>query len=167
MFDFSVRLMEERDSEAVDKIREANTLEYLKSLQKTDPKRYSNIVERSIHWHTVSKDFFNFYLESGSSFVAETKDKVVGFVFSQTIEFMHSEKRMMWVEYIGVLKEFQRHGIAQSLLTKVGDYAKQHSIPRVESSINPDNTPSIRLHKKVNFRVRDWKRATYGLRHMG
>ena len=167
MFDFSVRLMEERDLEAVNKIRDANTLEHLKSLQKTDPKRYSNVVKWSRHWRTVRTGFFSFYLKSGSSFVAEAKGKVIGFVFSQTIEFMHSEKRMMWVEYIGVLKEFQRHGIGQALLTKVVDYAKQHSILRLESTINPDNIPSIGLHEKADFKVRDWKRATYGLRHMG
>lgn len=167
MLDFRTRLMEERDLEAVDKIRDANTLEYLKSIQKTDLKRHSDVVKWNRHWRTVSTDFFNSYFKSGSSFVAEAKGKVVGFVFSQTIEFMHSEKRMIWVEYVGVLKAYQRHGIGQALLTKVVDYAKQHSIPRLESTINPDNIPSIGLHEKADFKVRDWKRATYGLRHMG
>ena len=167
MFDFSVRLMEERDLEVVHKIREANTSEYLKSLQATDPKRYSNVVKWNRHWQTVSMDFFDFYLKSGSSFVAEARGEVVGFVFSQTIRFMHSEKSMMWVEYVSVLKEYQRHGIGQALLAKVEDYARHHSILRIESTINPDNQPSIRLHEKAGFKVRDWKRATYGLRHMG
>jgi len=167
MLGFSLRLIEKRDSAAVNKIREANTSEYLKSLQEIDPKRYSSVVRWSRHWHTVSMDFFNFYLKSGSSFVAEVRGEVVGFVYSQTIRFMHSEQRMMWVEYVGVLKEYQRHGIGQALLTKVVDYAKQHSIPRIESTINPDNLPSIRVHEKADFKVRDWNRATYGLRHMG
>ena len=139
MFDFRVRLMEETDFGAVNKIRETHG------------------------WNIVSRDFFDFYLKSGSSFVAEAKGKVIGFVFSQTIEYMHREKRMMWVEYIGVLKEYHRRGIGQTLLTKVVDYVKQHSIPRIESTINPDNIPSIRLHEKTGFKVRDWKRAIYSL----
>ncbi len=139
MFDFRVRLMEERDFEAVNKIREAHG------------------------WNIVSVDFFNSYLISGSSFVAEAQGKVVGFVFSQTIKFMHREKRMLWVEYIGVHEEYQGRGIGQALLTKVVDYVKQHSIPRIESTINPDNLPSIKLHEKTGFKVRNWKRAIYSL----
>jgi len=139
MFDFRVRLMEERDFEAVNKMREAHG------------------------WNIVSKDFFDFYQKSGSSFVAEAKGEVVGFVFSQTIKFMHREKQMMWVEYIGVLKGYQGRGIGQTLLKKVVDYVKQHSIPRIEATINPDNLSSIRLAEKTGFKVRDWKRAIYSI----
>lgn len=130
MVKFRVRLMEEKDFEAVRKIKEANTLEYLEFLRKTDPRLYSAEVRES-RAPAVDADLFNLYLESGSSFVAEVNGQVVGFVFSQTIEFMHGERRMMWIEYIGVQTEhrlflvIQGRGIRETTFdTEGGVYDK-------------------------------------------
>ena len=163
MVKFRIRLMEEKDFETVRKIREDGILEYYKYLREMRPEAYSiKEVEDDLRRRKVmDADLLNFYLRTGSSFVAEVEDKIVGFVLSQTIEFMRDSRRMIWVEHIEVKSEFRRRGIGYSLLSKVIKYAKEHSISQIESTINPNNEASIRLQQKLGFSVKDWKVASF------
>jgi len=65
------------------------------------------------------------------------------------------------IAFIVVQKEFRRQNIGLALLAKLQDYSREAGIERLDSTINPNNPESIRLHQKAGFDVKDWKLATY------
>jgi ribosomal protein S18 acetylase RimI-like enzyme len=105
----------------------------------------------------VSRARFDFYLRTGSSFVAEENGEIIGYVASQTVSFMHGDDRQLWIEYVVVKPEFRKQRIGLTLLHKLVDYARRHKIDRIYTTINPDNEASINLHRKAGFNIKDWK----------
>jgi len=89
--------------------------------------------------------------------------EVVGYVASQAVTFMHGADRLLWIEYIVVQEEFRKQGIGIALLHKLIEYAKCEGIDSIYTTINPDNEASINLHIKADFKVKDWKVASYKL----
>jgi len=154
----NIRLIEEKDYEAFRRLFEEAYDEYLESLRPENPQQY--LLERQER-REVTHQRFNSYLRTGSSFVAEEDGKVVGYVASQTINFMHGVDRLLWVEYIVVQSRFRKRGVGLALLNKLIDYAKRSGVDRIYTTINPDNEASIRLHLKAGFNVKDWKTASY------
>jgi phosphinothricin acetyltransferase len=108
----------------------------------------------------VTLSRFNFYLGTGSSFVAEKDGGVVGYVATQTISYMRGHDQVLWIEYIVTEKKSRRRGVATALLKKLKGYSKQHGIDTIYATINPDNTASIKLHQKLGFNVKNWKVAS-------
>lgn len=51
---------------------------------------------------TNARTCFDFYLKTGSSFVAEENSEIIGYVASQTVSFMHGDDKQLWIEYIVV-----------------------------------------------------------------
>jgi L-amino acid N-acyltransferase YncA len=49
--------------------------------------------------------------------------------------------------------------MALALLRRLVDHARKLGINSVYATINPDNEPSIKLHRKAGFEVHDWKVA--------
>lgn len=153
-----IRQLEKKDYEAYKRLFLEAYREYLESLKLKDPMQYK--VEKQ-EKRTVSRERFKFYLDTGSSFVAEEKGKAVGYVASQTISFMHGVDKLFWIEYIVVKSEFRRRGTATALMQRLIDHAKQNEAARIYSTINPDNEASIGLHEKVGFNVRSWNVASF------
>jgi len=157
-----IRQIEEKDYEAYRRLFEEAYVEYLEFLKHENPQQY--LKERQER-REVTSARFDFYLKTGSSFVAEENGKVIGYVASQTLHFMHGVDRLLWIEYIVVKPEFRRQGIGLTLLHKLIDYAKRSGIDRIYTTINPDNKASIKLHLKADFNVKDWKIASYRINH--
>jgi len=157
-----IRQIEEKDYEAFKRLFEEAYVEYLEFLKHKNPKQY--LIERRER-REVTRARFDFYLKTGSSFVAEENGKVIGYVASQTVHFMHGVNKLLWVEYIVVQREFRRQRIGLALLHKLIDYAKRSGIDRVYTTINPDNEASIKLHLKADFDVKDWKIASHRITH--
>jgi phosphinothricin acetyltransferase len=153
-----IRQLEEKDYEVYKKLFLEAYNEYLDSLKLKDPSQYK--IEKR-EKRTVSRERFNFYLHTGSSFAAEEKGKVIGYVASQSISFMHGVDKLLYIEYVVVKPEFRRRGTGTALMQRLLDYARRNGADRVYSTINPDNEASIRLHEKVGFNVRSWKVASY------
>jgi len=156
-----IRKLEEKDYEAFKGLFEEAYSEYLKFLSRENPQQYRK--ERQER-REVSHARFDFYLKSGSSFVAEEDGKVAGYVASQTVRFMHGVDKLLWIEYIVVQRKFQKRGIGFTLLHKLIDYAMRSGIDRIYTTINPDNEASIKLHLKAGFNVKDRKIASYKTR---
>ena len=131
--------------------------EYLENLKESNPHQYHKEVQDK---RKVTSSRFNFYLNAGSSFVAEENGEVVGYVATQTISFMRGSDRVLWIEYIVTKKDHRRQGIATALLKKLKDHAKHHRIDSIYATINPNNTASIKLHQKLGFNVKNWKTAS-------
>jgi L-amino acid N-acyltransferase YncA len=153
-----IRQLEKKDYKAYKRLFLEAYKEYLEFLKLKNQSQYEMEKQEK---RTVSRERFNFYLNSGSSFAAEEKGKVIGYVASQTISFMHGVDKLFYSEYIVVEPEFRRRGTATALMQRLIDYARQNGADRVYSTINPDNEASIRLHEKAGFNVRSWKVASF------
>lgn len=152
-----IRKMHERDYEAYRLLFDEAYGEYLESLRHSSPEKYKKERRQK---RTVSHERFDFYLKTRSSFVAEEKGKVIGYVASQTVNYQHGVDKLLWIEYIVTKKEHRRHGVATLLLEKLIDHAKHEKIDRIYTTINPDNTASIKLHQKLGFNVKNWTTAS-------
>ena len=149
-----IREIEEKDYEVFKKLFDQAFVEYLEFLKKENPQQYMKELEER---REITLSGFNFYLGTGSTFVAEENGEAVGYVASQRVPSMHGVD--LWVEYIVVQKEFRKRGTGLALLQRLIDYAASSSIDLVYAFINPDNEPSMRLHSKAGFNVEDWKIA--------
>ena len=152
----TIRRIEEKDCEAFRRLFEEAYVEYLEFLKHKNPQQYLQEIREK---KEVTRPRFDFYLETGSSFVAEENGKVVGYLASQTVHFMHGVDRLLWIEYIVVQPEFRRQGIGLALLRELIDYAKRSGVDGIHATINPDNEASIKLHLKAGFDVENWKYA--------
>ncbi|MFA7341592.1 MAG: GNAT family N-acetyltransferase [Candidatus Methanomethylophilaceae archaeon] len=98
-----------------------------------------------------SKRFFLTYVQSGLSFVAVEDDEVLGFIFAQMVHKVYNVENMLWVENMGVHTYFRRMGIGYKLLQACVEEAKKQGAELAHSAIQPDNVPSIMLHKKIGY----------------
>jgi len=153
--------MNKRDYEAFRTLFEDAYAEYLEFLKLSNPQQYQKEQQER---REVSRARFNFYLKTGSSFVAEENGEVIGYVASQTVPFMHGMDRLLWVEYIVVKSKYRRKGVGTTLLRSLIDYAKRNRIDEIHTTINPDNEASIKLHQKAGFNVKSWKMAHQEIR---
>ena len=94
---------------------------------------------------------FQYYRDSGLSFVAKEGDRIIGFVFGQMMQWIDGIERAVWVENIGVDPEFRRMGVGYSLMRHLALEAKKKGAQVVHSSISMDNTRSLLLHRKLGF----------------
>jgi L-amino acid N-acyltransferase YncA len=156
-----IRRMRDRDYESVKRLFNEQFDEYLEFLRVNDPRRC--VRERGERQEVV-RPSFDFFLKIGSSFVAEEKRNVIGYVISQTISDVHGMNDVLLVEEIAVKAEHRRRGVATALFQKLIDFAKRQNIKRIYGTINPDNDVSIKLAQKVGLNVEDWKVATLNLR---
>jgi len=157
-----IRQIEENDYEAFRRLFEEAYSEYLEFLKRENPQQYLREQQET---KEVTRARFDFYLTTGSSFVAEEGGKVVGYVASQRIDFMHGVDSLLWIEYIVVQPEFRRQGVGVALLHRLIHHARLSGVDRIYTTINPDNEASIKLHLKVGFDVKDWRVASYRITH--
>jgi L-amino acid N-acyltransferase YncA len=156
-----VRLLEEKDFGAFKTLFDEAFSEYLEFLQHENHEQFlEEVTERE----EVTREGFDFYLKTGSTFVAEEEGKVIGYVASQNVPSLHGINKELWVGFIVVQKKFRRQKIGLALLAKLQDYARKAGIERLYSTINPNNPESIGLHQKAGFDVKDWKIATYDVK---
>ena len=153
-----VRQMVKEDYKLYKRLFDEAYYEYLQDLKRSNPQQYHKEIQNK---RKVTSSRFNFYLNTESSFVAEKNGEVIGYVASQTINYQHGVDKLLWIEYIVTKKEHRRQGVATLLLKKLVDHAKHKRIDRIYTTINPDNTASIKLHKKLGFKVKNWKTASF------
>lgn len=98
-----------------------------------------------------SPHHFKAYLDSGLSFVAEEDGEIVGFIFAQMLHHICDEDNLLWIENMGVHKYFRRNEIGYRLLRECIRKGMEMGATVAYSTIQPDNAPSILLHKKIGF----------------
>jgi aminoglycoside 6'-N-acetyltransferase I len=123
--------------------------EYLEnSLQKRWDDLPSELMEQL---GASTKDSFEFYRDSGMSYVAMEKGQVVGFLFSQMIQYVNNIEKVLWIENVGVHPDHRRKGVGLKLLRRAALDAKKKGAKAVQSVIMPDSKNAVMLHKKVGF----------------
>ncbi len=98
-----------------------------------------------------SRKSFALYLESGISLVAEEDGEIMGFIFAQMLHHVYNVENLVWIENMGVHPYFRRMGIGYKLLREVARLGQEMGATVIHSAIQPDNLPSIMLHKKLGF----------------
>ena len=103
---------------------------------------------------------FAINVETGYGFVALREDEVVGFVFAhETLPFPGD----LSIRSVGVDPAYQGTGIGLLLYAQLIEHAKQQAIKSITALINLDNPPSMKLHQKAGFWLRDRKEAVLNL----
>jgi len=157
-----VKQIIKKDYEPFKRLFEEAYKEYLEFLRLNNPQQYERAKQEKMK---VTQARFKFYLKTRSSFVAEEKGKVVGYLASQTVPYLHGVDKLLWIEYIAVKSEHKKHGIGTALLRRLIDHAKRNKIERIYTTINPDNEASIKLHQKAGFDVKSWNVASLRTMH--
>jgi len=152
-----VRQLAKEDYKSYRKLFDEAYYEYLEDLKQSNLQQYRKELQDK---RRVTSFRFKFYVNTGSSFVAEKGGEVIGYVASQTVNYQHGVDRLLWIEYIVTKKEHRRQGVATLLLKRLIDHAKHERIDRIYTTINPDNTASIKLHQKLGFDVKNWITAS-------
>jgi L-amino acid N-acyltransferase YncA len=148
------RRVKEKDFEFFKRLFDQAFVEYLELLKQRNPQQYlKELKER----REVTRSGFDFYLKTGSTFVAEENGEAIGYVAGQRVPSMHGVD--LWIEYVAIQKEFRKRGLGLALLQKLIGYAASSDIDRIYAFINPDNEPSIGLHSRAGFSIEDWKIA--------
>ena len=94
---------------------------------------------------------FKPYLESGLSFVAEEDGEIYGFIFAQMLHHIADCDSLVWIENMGVDPIVRRNEIGYRLLRETLRAGRDQGADVAHSMIQPDNAPSIMLHKKIGF----------------
>lgn len=98
-----------------------------------------------------SQASFMTYIESGLSFVAEEDGEIFGVIFAQMLHHVYNTANLVWIENMCVHKYYRRNGIGYKLLRETVRAGAAAGATVVHSAIQPDNLPSIMLHKKIGF----------------
>ena len=107
--------------------------------------------------HLVSrKSEFAINVDTGYCFVAENSGQVVGFILAyETLPFHGT----LFIHYIGINPTYQGKGIGFVLFKRIIEKSKKNNISAIQSLINIDNPPSVKLHEKAGFKISLRKQA--------
>lgn len=107
--------------------------------------------------HLVSrKSEFAINVDTGYCFVVENSGQVVGFILAyETLPFHGT----LFIRYIGINPTYQGKGIGLVLFKRIIEKAKENNISAIQSLINIDNPPSVKLHEKAGFKISLRKQA--------
>ena len=155
-----VRHLRKADYRAVSRIYSETIQEYLAELRNAG-KEEELARERKSITPTLPLGEFEFYSEDGSSFIALSREKVIGFILAQPIRWMSPNNQTLWLEYIAVTSAFRKQGVGSALLSSAKEWGVQQSIGCMFTTLNPNNEGSRALLRKAGFEVRKWLTASY------
>jgi GNAT superfamily N-acetyltransferase len=159
----TIRHFQKTDYRVVSRIYSGTIREYLASLRKAG-KDKELVRERRSIMLTLPLGEFEYYSEVGCSFVALSREKVVGFVLAQPIRWLieiPSSNHTLWLEYIAVTRAFRNQGVGSALLSSVKRWGVRQGIGCMFTTLNPNNEESRGLLCRAGFEVREWLTASY------
>lgn len=107
--------------------------------------------------HLVSrKKEFKINFQTGYSLVATMNKKIIGFLLAHETLPFHGT---LYIHHIAIEPNFQGKGVGGLLYKKLIKLAKLSKIKNITALINTDNPKSIKLHKKLGFKLQDRKEA--------
>ena len=85
--------------------------------------------------------------------VAETTGEIVGYQYSYITEldYLEGNIKECHLEAIYVEPEYRHHGIAEVMMDKTEEWARQRGAKRMKAGIYNDNVASRKLHEKHGF----------------
>lgn len=154
-----IRHLRKTDYGGVSRVYSGTIQKYLALLRKAG--RDQELREMKSIAQTLPLEEFEFYSEVGCSFVALSREKVVGFILAQPVRWMSPGNRTLWLEYIAVTRAFRRKGVGSALLSSVKKWGTRQNIGCMFTTLNPNNEASRTLLRRAGFEVREWQTASY------
>lgn len=127
----------ERFLELMKKIDGSGFMLYEPGERETTVEQQRDLIERIV---SQKKSIF---------FAAEVDNKLVGVIQALGGTFKRNQHSAYLV--LGVLEEYQGHGIATKLFNQVFEWAKEVEITRLELTVIKDNVKAFNLYRKVGF----------------
>lgn len=58
-----------------------------------------------------------------------------------------------WINYLGVLPEYQGQGLGRALMARAETLLAQHGCPKINLQVRASNTKVIQFYEKIGFRM--------------
>ncbi len=127
-----IRRLQARDADDIARIREAITKE-------PSTEEYRNVVARE-----AEKD-------DRVSFVAEHKEKVVGYMIAYIIYGGFGLEKSAWIGVFGVEPKYMGSGIGKRLAKVIFDVITERGIKNIFTSVRWDSTDLLSFFKSLGF----------------
>ena len=99
-----------------------------------------------------SETYFKALTKDGvCGFVAEEDTKIVGYVSAHVTHHIWSKTDHLEIEILGVIPEYRKKGVAQLLINKCLDWAKEKGIKVVTVNSYIENMAADSFYKKNGF----------------
>ncbi len=95
----------------------------------------------------------------GMIFVAEHDGQIVGHLGATIYAFRRVRHSATIV--IGIIQEWTRRGVGNSLFTAMEEWAQQKHLHRLELTVMTNNTAGIALYKKRGFQIEGMRKDAY------
>ena len=89
--------------------------------------------------------------EEVTSFVAEFKGKVVGFMISHILSGGFGISKSAWIAMLGVNPEYMGQGIGDKLARKIMKYYRDKDIKEIYTSVRWDSVDLLSFFKTIGF----------------
>ena len=130
---------------------------YIRNLRKEDLSAIVDIEDRTIG--VARRDFWEKRIELSeairphwASLVAETDNRVVGFVFGRAGEFEFGlPGTIAWIEIIGVDPAYRRQGVAAKLMEQFASSADDHGIQNIFTLVSKGDAEMSRFFSRLGF----------------
>ena len=86
-----------------------------------------------------------------ANFVAEIRDKVVGFIISYTLSGGFGIDKSAWIAMVGVDPKLMGKGIGKNLAEEVFRFYKEQGINNIYTSVRWDSTDLLSFFKTLKF----------------
>jgi len=86
-----------------------------------------------------------------ANFVAELRDKVVGFIISYTLSGGFGIDKSAWIAMVGVDPKFMGKGIGKNLAEEVFRFYKDQGINNIYTSVRWDSSDLLSFFKTLKF----------------
>ena len=86
-----------------------------------------------------------------ANFVAEIRDKVVGFIISYTLSGGFGIDKSAWIAMVGVDPKLMGKGIGKNLAEEVFRFYKDQGINNIYTSVRWDSTDLLSFFKTLKF----------------
>lgn len=102
------------------------------------------LVQHPVHFYKIMIHYFG-----NSFFIIKKDDKIIGFVWGFVSQ---TNKDILFLWQIGVIKEFRGKNIAQKLVERFIEYAKDNNCKKVHATVETGNIASWKMFEKMGFK---------------
>ena len=100
------------------------------------------------------KGILDYFLQCQGLIVAEDDDKIVGYMLTHTVDWMHGVSKMIWIEHTGVHPQHRHRGVGYALLKFTRRYYKGKAV-YLYAEIHPNNRNLLALFRKAGAEMWD------------
>jgi RimJ/RimL family protein N-acetyltransferase len=145
---------------AIREIRETDSDNFLSLCKQLDQENKFMMLEPGERKTTVEeqKKRINEVLSSGNGviFVAEENGTLIGYLSAIGEQFARNKHTVSIV--IGILETYTGQGLGTAFFKRLQDWAREHSIHRLELTVMAHNQRGVGLYQKMGFEIEGIKR---------